>query len=70
VIFEETIAWHSVAEQLPDADITVLVRSKNKADAEPVWLGCYEDGCWFSVDACQYSRGAITHWAHRPRGPA
>jgi hypothetical protein len=65
----EYITWISAAERMPDSGITVLVRSKDPKDSEPVWLGWHEHGSWFAVDAAEYTFGAITHWAEIPKGP-
>ncbi len=64
----ETITWKRVSDELPDADMTVLI-SAPRHD-EPVWLGWYEDGCWFSVDAAEFSRGDVVAWAEMPTGSA
>jgi hypothetical protein len=68
-LITETVTWHAVAEEMPDSGTTVLVRSRDPADSEPVWLGWYEDGSWFGVDATEFAKGAIVAWADVPRGP-
>ena len=67
ILDQETISWHAVTDELPDIDITVLVCCPT--DAEPVWLGWYDNG-WFTVDAQEYEPDAVTAWAAMPRGPA
>jgi len=60
----ELIDWHDVTDQLPDADITVLVCTP--ASGEPVWLGWFDDGDWYEIGG-----GSITgvlRWAHLPAG--
>lgn len=59
----ETITWHEAAEELPDADLTVLV--KTKGCEEPVWLGYFNGADWLDVDNMQIS---VTHWADIPKG--
>lgn len=68
ILDEETIEWRSVADQLPDADTTVMVFAP--ACYEPIWLGWYyeEDG-WHSVEAVPYPKDAVVAWAHLPQGP-
>ena len=64
--YNETIQWHSVGDELPDAETTVLVQAPTLE--EPVWLGWY-DGCfWFAVDATDYEDGEVIAWAHIPTG--
>jgi hypothetical protein len=64
----ETIHWRLVADELPDADSTVLVLGPN---TDPVWLGYYDgrdidgDPVWFAVDGVEVR---VTHWAHMPLG--
>lgn len=61
----ETITWHAVADQLPDADETVLCAIAG-AD-EPTWLGYYDGQEWIGVDALPLLE--VTHWATMPEGP-
>lgn len=67
---QETISWISVAEQLPDADTTVLVCAPRSS--EPIWLGYYdeEDSSWHSVDVIEYDEGDVIAWARMPSGVA
>ena len=69
IVDEEVIQWIAVDDRLPDDDTTVLV-SLVDAD-EPVWLGYYEAGDWFSIDNEEYGidlHAAVTAWAPMPRG--
>lgn len=60
----EVIGWMAVADELPDADTTVLVY--NVAWADPVWLGWLDGEVWRQVDG---SPVEVTHWADVPGGP-
>jgi hypothetical protein len=63
----ETITWLPAAEDLPDEDMTVLVRLAGSN--EPTWMGFVLDGIW--RDACNGDTfaGTVTHWADMPEGP-
>ncbi len=61
---QEVITWHAVAESLPDADITVLVRTRGSE--EPVWLGYLDGEQWRDVEGLEIE---VTHWAELPLGP-
>lgn len=60
---EELITWHDVGEQLPDADITVLVRTHGCE--EPVWLGYLDGEVWRDVDGLEIT---VLRWADMPLG--
>jgi hypothetical protein len=60
----ETLQWHPVLEQMPDADSTVLIF--DAAASEPVWLGYLDGEIWRNVDGTVASP---TRWADMPRGP-
>jgi hypothetical protein len=62
----ESLTWHSVDAQLPDADTTVLVSAPDCS--EPVWLGWYDGVYWFGVDATEYKDGLVKAWAEMPSG--
>jgi hypothetical protein len=64
--FDETITWHAVADQLPDAETTVLVHAPNVD--EPVWLGWYDGVFWFGVDGTEYEDDEVVAWAQLPAG--
>jgi hypothetical protein len=65
----ETITWHAVAEQLPDADETVLLCwGPGDLDCPCVETGWLDDEEWrlaFSGEAVR----APEWWAHMPAGP-
>lgn len=63
----ESIAWHFVEEDLPDADTTVLVYAPECI--EPVWLGWYDGVVWFAVDASTFESKQVKAWADVPAGP-
>lgn len=67
-VMTETVRWHAVTMELPDTNRTVLVRSKHLGDV-PVFLGWYQEGSWFGVDATEYTKGGVIAWAEIPRGP-
>jgi len=60
------VRWHSVAEQMPDDDLTVMIHHAD--EDEPVWMGYYdgENKTWRSVDA---ARCLVSHWADLPDLP-
>lgn len=62
---QEVITWRAVGEQLPDADLTVLVRTRNSD--EPVWLGYLDGEEWRDVEGLEID---VTHWAEMPKGGA
>lgn len=69
---QETISWIAVADQLPDADTTVLVHAPGSD--EPVWLGFYDGFFWFAVTGDGYGdedeiAAEVTAWATMPMGP-
>lgn len=59
----ETIHWHEATEQLPDADLTVLVRTEGCA--EPVWLGYHDGEAWRDTEGAEI---AVLRWADLPAG--
>lgn len=54
-------AWKNVDEELPDADTTVLVCTKDCA--EPVWIGYLDGDIWRDIDSLPIN---VTHWCHLP----
>ena len=66
---EEIIVWHRVADEMPDADTTVLLWGP---DYSEVLVGVYDETddppCWRDSEgfACDFE---ITHWADMPGGP-
>lgn len=61
----ETITWHTPAERLPDADLTVIVRTVDCE--EPVWLGALDGDQWRDVDGMPIT---VVRWADLPKGDA
>jgi hypothetical protein len=69
VTIAETIHWRLVADELPDADTTVLVYAPGASD--PVWMGYYDDVYWFAVGGEEYGNDeeiaeAVVAWAPMP----
>jgi len=65
----EQIEWVPVGDQLPDAEIMVLVALQN--DNEPCWPGYIgESDEWFYADGTRIINDAPVYWAHLPGGPA
>lgn len=62
----EGIQWRAVADELPDADETVLVSLRDPG--EPVWLGFLDVDGWYLVDGAPVF-DQVTHWATMPGGP-
>lgn len=62
-----TIEWHSVKDELPDDDITVLVHSPTAPD--PVWIAYHEGSSWYHITDYRYPFDDVTHWAHLPEPP-
>jgi hypothetical protein len=63
----EALQWHP-AEQLPDADITVLLWVVY--GTEPDWCRGWWDGeAWRDCASGGVVAGVVTHWAE-PAGPA
>jgi hypothetical protein len=61
----EPITWHEVGEQLPDADLTVLVRTEECE--EPVWLAFFDGEVWLDVEGTAIT---VVRWADLPTGDA
>lgn len=62
---QEVIVWHEVANgDLPDADMTVLVRMRD-VDAEPVWLGYWTGEVWREASGLEVD---VVRWADMPVG--
>lgn len=66
----ETIAWHVPADEMPDADTTVLLHVPESED-DPVWPGFWDGEQWRYADAMPLSaRGhEVAHWGSFPVGP-
>jgi hypothetical protein len=63
----ESIVWYSVERSLPDASVTVMVKSADRSD--PTFPGYWDDeaGIWFSIHNAEME--GVTHWAEMPAGP-
>lgn len=60
----EVLDWHEVASNdLPDADLTVIVRLRN--NEEPVWLGYCDGHDWRDLDGQPVD---VVRWADMPLG--
>lgn len=62
----ESLFWVPVSDELPDDEITVLVNHPTLN--EPVWLGYYEQGHWYTPNGEALPDGSVTHWADMPSG--
>jgi hypothetical protein len=64
----EELKWISTLEEMPDEDITVLIRTDNEDD--PVWFGYYEsdEHGWRFVDGGSVPN-TVEYWADMPEGP-
>lgn len=60
------VTWHT-AENLPDADTTVLIHCPDLD--EPVWLGYHDGETWRAVDGGKITKDGVQHWADMPEGP-
>lgn len=61
----EALTWIPIADQLPDADLTVLIALDEEHD-EPTWFAFYEGDRWLDISGLPL-RG-VTHWAEMPKG--
>lgn len=59
----ETLTFHEPAEQMPDSDLTVIVRTRGCE--EPVWLGYHDGEQWRDVDNLPID---VVRWAELPAG--
>jgi hypothetical protein len=60
----ETLTWHEVVDiDLPDADLTVIVRIRGTD--EPVWLGYWDGQQWRDLDNLPID---VVRWADMPKG--
>lgn len=60
----EVITWVSCTDEMPDADMAVLVRTPDSD--ERVWIGWFDGEKW-KMEAG--FAGRVTHWADIPNGP-
>ena len=61
----EIITWHACADELPDDDATVMMRSLRMDP--PVWMGYLTAGEWKNIEG--FPVRDVTHWADIPEGP-
>lgn len=59
----ETITWRDAGPDLPDAELTVLVRTEGCG--EPVWLGFHDGDVWRDTEGAEI---AVIRWADLPQG--
>lgn len=64
----EAVVWKSVAVEMPDSDINVLVFVQGSDDYEFIWIGYHDGERWCSVDAAPFKE-TVTYWAELPIGP-
>lgn len=60
---QEVITWIEAARELPDADLTVLVRTRGCE--EPVWLGFWDGEGWRDIDTIPIQ---VVRWCELPKG--
>jgi hypothetical protein len=64
----EARGWIRVADELPDADETVLVYCPQSI--EPVWLGFLDGEDWRDVSGTSLAEELPTHWMRMPVPPS
>lgn len=63
----ETIHWIATADEMPDDDMAVLVRSGSPC--WPVWIASHNgDSGWEYEDGTRL-QFPVSHWAELPEGP-
>jgi hypothetical protein len=60
--------WIPVRNEMPDADLSVLIHNNDRHFSEPVWIGYYDGECWRSAAGEPVRR--VTHWKHLPEPPS
>jgi len=60
----ETVTWHSVDDEMPDDETTVMLWGPTLDEIE---IGYYCDGSRWVSSGRRVAR--VTHWAHLPNGP-
>lgn len=60
--------WHAVEDQLPDADLLVIVYMPE--GSEPVWFASYDDSRrgWLTAAGIPLHT-PVSHWMHFPEPP-
>jgi hypothetical protein len=58
--------WTPVSEQLPDADLSVLIATDTSVHHEPVWVGYFDGETWREVNG---EPAFVTHWMPFPDPP-
>ena len=71
ILDQEVITWNSVADALPDKDVTCLVCVDN--DDSPVRLGYHNGEDWYDLDGVVYgdvdgNDESVTAWSAMPKG--
>jgi hypothetical protein len=67
---QETIAWKSIEDEMPDCDIVVLVACGHPANESLDVFEAYfdsEKGGWSCPDGCMAQH--VRYWADMPGGP-
>lgn len=62
----EIIEWHAPADDMPDADETVLIIMGGDVEAS---MGFWDGERWLDVSAFPLGAAPL-YWAHLPEGPA
>lgn len=57
--------WTRCADDLPDADLTVMIHHPD--EDEPVWVGYLDGETWRTAEGV---RVAVTHWMPMPEPPS
>lgn len=66
----EQIEWFKVDEQMPDAGVTVLMRSADGSESDQGHYDDEFDGWWVVKEqGLVPSRYTPTYWAEWPKGP-
>ena len=63
--YSEIIEWFDPADEMPDADLTVLILPSGEVDTV---FGFFDGERW--RDSEGFAVGAVAFWAHKPEGPA
>lgn len=63
----ETLTWHRIPGEMPDAEINVLLSVEGQDDA---WPGYWEGAAWAWADSGGLVRERVLGWAQLPAGLA